>query len=237
MATTTFHRKARCWSALALLGLLLAGFRDRAGSGPALIQPAGSGLHLKKVDGLSAEFGGSTWVAGAVSAQWRLGEGGHREDDISEVVLVPTAEAAKRLPHFARYGVREIEIANEKEALARVFGAGDALRFSRRRSRRCAPRGAPDRPLRGRRRVRLALGARPSRPGGSARTASPERRRGRRLLSAELSARVVPVLPHGASPATVMQHIAIHETPGGKGYRLAGEGQRRTVRPGRSEPA
>jgi hypothetical protein len=132
MATTTFHRKARCLSALALLGLLLAGFRDRAGSGPALIQPAGSGLHLKKVDGLSAEFGGSTWVAGAVSAKWPLGEGGHREDDISEVVLVPTADAAKRLPHFARYGVREIEIANEKEALARVFGPDDALRFSRR---------------------------------------------------------------------------------------------------------
>jgi hypothetical protein len=52
------------------------------------------------------------------------------------------------------------------------------------------------------------------------------------MLRAELSARVAPVLQHGASPATAMQPIAIYGTPGGKGYRLAGEGQRRTVRPG-----
>jgi hypothetical protein len=124
-------------------GLLLIAFSAPAGSGPRLIEPAKTGLHLVKIedDGLTAKFSGSTWVAGTVTAHW-LGENDETatEDDL-EVLLVPSDEAVKRLPHFARYPLTEIYVINDKEAIERIFGAAAALRMSQRKIHSLRARG------------------------------------------------------------------------------------------------
>jgi hypothetical protein len=131
MLTIPF-RISRWIGALGLLGLLLAAFPGRVDSGPRLIEPTKTGLRLVKIedDGLTAKFSGSTWVAGTVTAKWLTEDGEAAEGDL-EMLLVPAEGTAKRLPHFARYPVTEIYVANQKEAIEKIFGAAAALRFSR----------------------------------------------------------------------------------------------------------
>ena len=51
-----------------------------------------------------------------------------KDDSRPEYLLVPNHESQKRLPHFARYGVRWIDVTNGEDAFQRAGGALVAVR-------------------------------------------------------------------------------------------------------------
>ena len=80
---------------------------------------------VERTNGIYAEFRGRIWVTGTLLAEW-YGDNA----DQPEYLLIPDLKSSKRLPHFARYGVRWVEVVNGKDAFGRAGGTRVAVRHS-----------------------------------------------------------------------------------------------------------
>lgn len=94
----------------------------------ALVQPKETPLVLAKIvreRDLYAEYRGEVEVSGTLLAEWPDGKD-NRNYKEPDYWLVPDASSAARLPHFARYGVRQIELKNGAVALRLAVGDAKA---------------------------------------------------------------------------------------------------------------
>lgn len=99
-----------------------------------LIEPKNTGLVVARVErkeALFAEFEGRTWITGTLVAQWGLDV----DEDMPDFKLVPDAASIRRLPYFADYPLRQIDIENGAEALRMAVGSAMATRLQSKRIR------------------------------------------------------------------------------------------------------
>jgi hypothetical protein len=129
-----------------MLGVALLTFAIGAGAQEpqfALVQPDASPLRPLRVSRnheLVADFNGRIEVTGTLVAEWAGGiESEYSEPDVA---LVPDAASIARLPHFAGYEVRHIELRNGRHALFLAIGADKANALLDRKSVRVEAKGA-----------------------------------------------------------------------------------------------